>query len=157
MQEYDAKNGKAINNISVLMGMSDKDKKNTINRIKKAIENGTIDSDEELKVTAMRLAKYADKDFKYEKVKGQEYFKAISFPTVDRNNYKDISVIEKGAEVLNEVYHKTGTIEGVKADVYTVAQSIGRAQAAVKNRTGIVAGYNSSMFDEPIMNSMLLK
>lgn len=157
VQEYDAKTGKALNNINVLLGLSDKNKKETVEKIKKAIENGTLDSNEELKVTAMRLAKYADKDFKYEKVAGEDFFKAINFPSVDRNNYKDINVIERGANVLNEVYHKTGMVDGIKADVHKVVTSLNNIKISIANEKGILTGYNSTMFDEPIMNSMLLK
>ena len=63
---------------------------NTINKLKKeitrAIEDDTIDSNERLKVTAMRMAKYGDDAFRKEYDPTKGYYVVKSFPTQDKNN-----------------------------------------------------------------------
>ena len=56
------------------------------NQIAEAIRNNTIDQQEDLKVTAMRMAKYGSDTFKKEYDTTKGYYIVKSFPTEDIKN-----------------------------------------------------------------------
>lgn len=70
---------------TVMVGMSQKQGNKLYDEIITAIENGTIDTDERLQVTAKRMAMYGSDKFSMEKT-AEGYFKVKSLPTDDAFN-----------------------------------------------------------------------
>lgn len=157
MQEFDFATNKLSKKTTVLVGLDKAQGQKILEEIEQAIKDKTIDTNERLKVAAMRYAKYGDEDFAFEKLADKGYYVATNFPKVDRNNYKDINAIKKGIERLQEVAKDTETFDGIRADIRAIAVNANEVQQALKNNLGILAGYNDSAFDQPILNAMLLK
>ena len=153
---------KSIDKTDVLLGMDP----NTINKLKKeiarAIEDNTIDSNERLKVTAMRMAKYGDDAFRKEYDPTKGYYVVKSFPTQDKNNWKDIDVIEKGFKQFEEVWNDPRikaqeAIDGIRPDQKAIVTAIQETKESLNNNTGFLLGQNHLSHDMPIMNAELLK
>lgn len=85
MQEYDYATQK-ITKTNVLVGMTKEEGDKLYDRLITAINNGTIDNDEELKVTAQRMAKYGSPEFKKRFIEEKGYYEATSFPAREINN-----------------------------------------------------------------------
>ena len=157
MQEYNFKT-KEINKKTVLIGFDEDLGEDIYKEIEKAIKNETIDTNERLKVTAMRLAKYGDEDFSYKMLENKGYFVATNFPKTEKNNYKDLEAIRKGVDRLIDIGKKTGKDkDGVRLDIKAIASHLSDIQEQLFNNKAVLAGFNDSLFDQPILSSMLLK
>ena len=153
MQEYDFKT-KSINKNTVLLGFEKDRGGNIYKEIEKAIKNDTLDTNERLKVTAMRLAKYGDEDFQYKFLKDKGYYVATNFPKTEKNNYKDLEVIKRGIDRLIAI---GGDEETNKKSIQAITSHVATVQKLLDENKAVLAGYNDSLFDQPILNSMLLK
>lgn len=158
LQEANAATGEIVKT-NVVVGLSKEEGDKIYNEIKNAITMKTIDSDERLKVSASRYAKYGSRDFKMEKVAGAGYYKATSFPVEDLNNYKNLEDIKAGIDNLVKAgqYSRKHAINNVPADIHAVATKLNEMMVAANNKQGIVIGYNDSVFDQQVANSILGK
>ena len=160
MQKYKkGTNGKIVDQVdskSIFMGWDKETSNSVVPRIKEAIKNGTLDSNEELRVTAMRMASYAHDDFKYTKT-AEGYFTVTNFPKEIGNSYKDIDVIEKADKLLSKVYKETkvDADTGIKMDVLTMVKTMGQTMNEILENKTMLTGYNSTLFDEQVFNSVL--
>lgn len=85
MQEYNYIT-KETTKTNILVGMSKEEGNHVLEEIEQAIKNGTIDTNERLRVSAMRYAKYGDESFSMEKLADKGYYVATNFPKDDKNN-----------------------------------------------------------------------
>lgn len=147
-----------INKTTVMVGMTKQQGNKLYEEIVQAIENGTIDSDERLLVTAKRMAMYGNEKFSMEKT-AEGYFKVKSLPTEDIINWKDKDVIRKGID--NFIHAGTNTAvdpeTGLRADIKAVGEAVNRANQKLAGGKTSLVGFNDSKFDKPILESFLLK
>lgn len=158
MQQYDYAT-KSITKTNVLVGLEEAEGKKIFEEIKLAIENGTIESNERLRVSAMRYAKYGDKDFAMEFLQDKGYYTATNFPNVERHNWKDIDVIKKGIDRLVEAGTDPRLIgeDGLRNDKKAVMIAVNNANKLLAQGNTSLVGYNDSKFDKPILESIMMK
>lgn len=144
-----------VKKTNILVGLTKDEGRDIAERIEKAIINGTIDSDEELKVSAMRFAKYSEA--KARKVTGKGYYEITDFPTTDSNNYKNIEAIRKGIQLHVDAgtYSAENAVNGIRADHYAMATAMNNVMKKTNAGTAVLAGYNDSGHDQLIMNQVL--
>ena len=90
MHEYSA-DGSKSNKVDIVLGWKDnKETENLLNRIETAVKDGSIEYDEELRVTAHRLSLYGDKRTRAVKDEKLGYFKMENFIDSDEGDYRDL-------------------------------------------------------------------
>lgn len=149
MHEYNAKTGEAINKVDILMSWDKEEGKNKLKRVKKAIENGTIENDNELYVIAHRLSMYGDSDVRYHK-SDKGYFVIDNFVDGKKADVRDFKKIERGAALFDYVTDNTDDF----ADKKMFAKTISYANQTLKQGNSMMGGFNSSVFDDPIVTMM---
>lgn len=147
MHEYNAKTGEAINKVDVLMSWDKEEGKKKLERIKRAIEDGTIEDDNELAIMAARLSMYGDDEIRYHKT-DKGYFVIDNF--VEKGDIKNFEKIEKGAALFDYVTDNTDDF----ADKKIFMEAVANAKEKIKKGNAMMGGYNSSIFDDPIMSMM---
>lgn len=155
MQEYDYAT-KNISKVNVLVGMTEDEGREIFSEIETAIKNGSIDSNERLRVSAMRYAKYGDEAFSKAK-HSNGYWYATNFPTTDKDNWKDVDVIKRGIDHFVEAGRETDIIGGIRADQRAIATAINNANRNLASGNASLLGYNDLKHDKPILESMLMK
>lgn len=156
MQTYDYTT-KSLSKINVLVGLEEKEGQQILKEIKEAIHNGTIDTNERLRVSAMRYAKYGDNAFTMAR-HADGYFYATSFPTDEKNNWKDIEAIEEGINRFIKVGKETAVdSNGIRADKKAIISTINNANAILSSGNASLLGYNDLKHDQPILEAMMMK
>lgn len=125
-----------------------------IKRIKKAIEDGNISGNEELRVTASRLSLYGDNRTKI--IKNTDgSFRVGKFINTDEGDMTDLKRIIQGAQRLIDVGIKSDktAVNGVPIDIYNFMNAMSVSQKTVKNNLGMFIDQNGSIFDMPVINS----
>ena len=125
-----------------------------IKRIKKAIEDGNISGNEELRVTASRLSLYGDNRTKI--IKNTDgSFRVGKFIDTDEGDMTDLKRIIQGAQRLIDVGIKSDktAVNGVPIDIYNFMNAMSVSQKTVKNNLGMFIDQNGSIFDMPVINS----
>ena len=157
MQEYNYIT-KETTKTNILVGMSKEEGNHVLEEIEQAIKNGTIDTNERLRVSAMRYAKYGDESFSMEKLADKGYYVATNFPKDDKNNWKDIDAIKRGIDRLVEVGTHTDIDENnIRLDKKAIAQAINNANRSLASGNTTLVGYNDLKHDKSILESVLLK
>lgn len=153
MHQYDAISGDNLSKLDIVMGWDEKEAKETLERIEKAIADGSINKNEELRVTAHRLSLYGDKRTHIKQTK-EGYFTVDSFIDSDEGSAKDLKRIRAGAQELINVRKQTKVVDGVPLDVRMMMQSLADTNRTLAKGNSMILGYNDSLFDTPIMNSV---
>ena len=157
MQEYNYIT-KETTKTNILVGMTKEEGNHVLEEIEQAIKNGTIDTNERLRVSAMRYAKYGDEAFSMEKLKDKGYYVATNFPVDDKNNWKDIDAIRRGIERLIEVGENTDFDENnIRLDKKAIALAINNANKTLAAGNSTLVGYNDLKHDKSILEFILLK
>ena len=157
MQEYNYIT-KETTKTNILVGMTKEEGNHVLEEIEQAIKNGTIDTNERLRVSAMRYAKYGDEAFSMEKLKDKGYYVATNFPVDDKNNWKDIDAIRRGIERLIEVGENTDFDENnIRLDKKAIAKAINNANKTLAAGNSTLVGYNDLKHDKSILEFILLK
>lgn len=157
MQEYNYIT-KETTKTNILVGMTKEEGNYVLEEIEQAIKNGTIDTNERLRVSAMRYAKYGDEAFSMEKLKDKGYYVATNFPVDDKNNWKDIDAIRRGIERFIEVGENTDFDENnIRLDKKAIAKAINNANKTLAAGNSTLVGYNDLKHDKSILESVLLK
>lgn len=152
MHEYDAMgNG---NKVDIVLGWRDKKaNKELLTRIETAIKDGSIEYDEELRVTAHRLSLYGDKRTRVVKDTKTGYFKMENFIDSDEGDFRDLDRIKEGAKLFERIGRETDVDKyGVPADVRAMMESLSYVQDNLKPKHSMLIDYNGSLHDLPIMN-----
>lgn len=152
---------KSIDKTNVFLGMNPDMANKLKNQIAEAIRNNTIDQQEDLKVTAMRMAKYGSDTFKKEYDTTKGYYIVKSFPTEDIKNWKDINQINRGFQHFIEAYTDSRIleqekIEGIRPDQKAIVMAIKGLKESLDKNEGFLLGQNHLSHDTPIMNIELL-
>lgn len=154
MHQYDAKTGDNISKLDIVVGWDKKEATETLERIEKAIANGTIDKDKELSITAHRLSLYGDKRTNIE-MTDDGYFTVKSFIDSAEGSNKDIKRIRAGVQELINVRKNTiDDINGVPMDISLMMKSLANTNEALMQGNSMLIGYNHLLHDNPIMNQM---
>lgn len=153
MHEYSANNpNKKAIKTDIVIGLDEKEGEDLLTKIRNAINDGSINYNEELRVTAGRLSLYGDKRTRIE-MTDKGYFTVKSFIDSDEGSYKDLKRIETGINELVRVRRETKHYNGVPLDIYNMMKSLKDTNEALKGRA-MILGYNSSNFDSPIINAI---
>ncbi|MGL4877963.1 hypothetical protein [Paraclostridium dentum] len=163
MQEYNL-GTKALNKTTIAVGL-DKNGHETyekagqaiIDEISEAISKGTLQSNERLRVSAIRYSLYGDDAVTFSKVDGKGYYKFDNFIDADKHRMNDIEAIKKGVNKFVKIANETELIDGIRADHYHMATAMNKALEATRKDAGMLAGQNDNLFDWPIFNNQLLK
>ena len=153
MHEYSA-DGSKSNKVDIVLGWKDnKETENLLNRIETAVKDGSIEYDEELRVTAHRLSLYGDKRTRAVKDEKLGYFKMENFIDSDEGDYRDLKRIREGVEFFKRIGKETTVDEyGISADVRAMMSSLSNVQRNLKPGHNMLVDYNGSLHDLPIMN-----
>ena len=152
MHEYGV-DGSA-NKVDIVLGWRDKKANEELfTRIKSAIKDGSIEYDEELRVTAHRLSLYGDRRTRAELDKKTGYFKMANFIDSDEGDFRDLDRIEEGIKFFERIGKETyKDADGIPADVKAMMNSLSHVQSNLKKDYSMLIDYNGSLHDLPIMN-----
>lgn len=152
MHEYGV-DGSA-NKVDIILGWRDKKaNEELLSRIETAINDGSIEFDEELRVTAHRLSLYGDKRTRVAKDNKTGYFKMENFIDSDEGDFRDLDRIKEGAKLFERIGRETDVDKyGVPADVRAMMESLSHVQNNLKKDYSMLIDYNGSLHDLPIMN-----
>ena len=160
MQEYDYATQK-ITKTNVLVGMTKEEGDKLYDRLITAINNGTIDNDEELKVTAQRMAKYGSPEFKKRFIEEKGYYEATSFPAREINNWKDAKLLRRGVDHFIEAGTDprvlAKTVDGIRPDQRAIGEAFNYINVNLRKGDTLLTGFNDSKFDKPIADFVLTK
>ncbi len=159
MQEYDFATNKR-NKTTIMMGMTKNEKERLKKEIFQAIDDGSIDQNERLRVTAMRMAMYGEDSFKKSKT-SEGYWVVDNFPTYDIHDWKNKDKIERGlqrhVDIMDDMLKDKDPVTGLTADRLKFVQTINQTNKELKNRTAMLLGYNDSIFDKAVVESFIEK
>lgn len=153
MHEYNSVTGEAINQTDIVLGWKEKEANSLFKRIETAIKDGTIEHDDELRITAHRLSLYGDERTHVTKT-DKGYFKVSSFIDSEEGDYLDLKRIEAGKNLFVKVGKKTDLINGVPADVRAMIESTNHVNKNLKKDLSMLIDYNGTLHDLPILNSV---
>ena len=162
MQEVDLKTGGKIKNDTVLIGLTKEEGESLKKEIQQAIDNGTISTNEKLRISASRYSLYGDDSVMQSLVKTSEgYYKVGKFIDPDLAEYQNIDKIFAGINKLVDIgteMQKEASIHGgIRADHKAVGQSMSYAMGKINAEMSSLIGYNHMGHDIPIMQNQLLK
>ena len=149
-------------NYTALLGIDERTMNTYVQKIQRAMEDGTFRQDSDLGVTAARLARYGQSTISKE----NGIVKVTSFPgdDFDKNLNIDMDAIKRGANVLIDAYnysstHLETTTSGIQIDSATkmLIDNAKRIQDIFISGDGVIAGYNHTLYDIPFLNSRLQK
>lgn len=143
-----------VSKTDVFMGMSRKEAEDLKAKVFEAIDKGSLDQDGDLAVTAMRMSMYGNEKTTMQ-LTDNGYFKITNF--VDSNDARrtDKKLIAKGFDKHVEAYNKTKLVDGIKASEKVVMDKIAEINTDLSNKKAMVAGFNDTLFDAPIVNKHL--
>lgn len=143
-----------VNKTDVFLGMDKKQRKELQEKIFKAIDNGTLEADGDLAVTAMRMSMYGNTKTKIEK-NDKGFYEVVSFVDSESAQRTNKNLIKKGFDLHEKAYYDTDKIDGIKASEKAVLDKISEIQKDLTNKTGMLGGFNHTKFDDPITNKYL--
>lgn len=162
LQEFDF-TGKQINNHTMIVGL-DKDKgAKVIDDIKKAIEDGSIHTNEKLRISAMRYAAYGDKETTWEVDPVTGLRKLTNFASTDNVDITDINQIARGVNLFidaDDYYKQLGKEKGlgdIHYDKYYIAQSLNQMNHRLNNGMSSLIGQNHIGHDMPIIQNQMMQ
>ena len=167
MQSWDfvkgGKDGSRGMNENIVLGI-DKPKAgqtSLLDEVLQAISDGTIETNERLRVTANRLSLYGNDTTRmhYDKQKG--YYILDSFTDTDLAEPSNIEMIKKGwnrlIEVTDHMEREKHLNGGIRADHLAVAKSLNKVSEDLNKNIATLSGQNHLIFDMPIMQNQLYR
>ena len=149
-------------NKTALLGIDERTMNKYVDKIHRAMQDGTFRQDSDLGVIASRLARYGQSTVE----KKDGLVKVVSFPgdDFDKNLNTDLDAIKRGANVLIDAYNYSQsnlitTSSGIQIDAGTkmLIDNARNLQKIFMSGDGVVAGYNHIEYDIPFLNSRLQK
>ncbi|MEG1494750.1 MAG: hypothetical protein RR406_00400 [Bacilli bacterium] len=151
MQEMNLATNEILRNDTIAIGLTEDQGKKIIDDIEKAIKSGTLEKNENLRVSAMRYSLYGDDKVTYEKT-AEGYYKFTNFIDSKKHEMYNIEKIKAGVNKFVSMGNDTDYINGVRADHYYVGQSIKHMKdKVVDKQTAMLLGQNHLGHDNPIM------
>lgn len=143
----------------MLVGLTEKEGKQRLEEIRKAIKDGTILTNEKLRVSAMRYSMYGDKRTTAAIDEKTGLYKIMNFVDSDAAEVFNIDKIEKGINLFVNAgkYYEKNSIDGIRMDHYYMGNAMQDLMTKVKNNTASLAGQNHLGHDIPIMQNQLLQ
>lgn len=138
----------------IFLGMSREEADKLQAKIFKAIDNGSLDSDGDLAVTAMRMSMYGNEKTVIEK-NDKGYYEVKKFVSGDEARRTSKQLIKEGFDKHVEAYENTSNIKGLKASEKAVLDKIAEMQQDLLNKNAMLGGFNNTKFDDPITNKYL--
>ena len=159
LQEWDLTKGKRVKNHTMLVGLTEKEGKQRLKEIKQAIEDGTINTNEKLRVSAMRYSMYGDKRTTTVIDKDTGLYKIKNFVDSDAAEIFNIEKIEKGIQLHVDAgkYYEKNSINGIRKDHYYMGEAMQDLMKKIKEDKASLAGQNHLGHDIPIMQNQLLQ
>lgn len=159
LQEFDFK-GKRLNNHTMIVGL-DKNKADQLKKdIKAAIEDGSIHTNEKLRISAMRYAAYGNDGTTYGTDKTTGLKKVTNFVNSNAEDLTNVDKIFKGIDVFveaNEYYNDSkNMINGISLDKYHIGEALKRYNQRIKDSKSALIGQNHIGHDMPIIQSQLM-
>lgn len=166
MQKKNLRTGN-IDNISIATGIKKEELDKLVEEIDIAIKNNTLATNEKLRVSAIRLSLYGDDGVHFEKDK-KGYYRYTSFIDADKHEMYNIDKIKKGAKKISDIEKNTDYIDpftgkkvnanfknAIKADKFYIAKALNEAKELTEYNQAMILGQNHTVFDTPIVNSIL--
>lgn len=144
----------SVSKTDVFMGMSRKEANELQEKIFKAIDEGTLDRDGDLAVTAMRMSMYGNAKTDMQ-LTDQGYYKITNFVDSNEAEMTNKKMIAKGFDRHVEAYNKTKIIDGMRASEKAVLDKILEVNTDLSGNNAMIAGFNDTLFDAPIVNKYL--
>ena len=162
MQEIDLKTKNRLRNDTILIGITEKEGEALKKEIGQAIKDGTISTNERLRVSASRYSLYGDDTVKQTISKTAEgYYKVGEFIDPDLSEYQNIKKIfagiDKFVEIGKEMEREAHLHGGIRADHKAVGESIKYSMDKINSNKAALVGYNHIGHDIPIMQNQLLR
>lgn len=162
MQEVDLHTGAKIKNDTVLIGITKEEGEKLKKEYLHAIDNGTIATNEKLRITASRYSLYGDDVVTQSLVKTSEgYYKVGKFIDPDLAEYQNINKVFAGIDKLvaigTEMQNEAHLHGGIRADHRAVGESLSYTMGKINAEMSSLLGYNHLGHDIPIMQNQLLK
>ena len=162
MQEIDLKTKNRLRNDTILIGITEKEGEALKKEIGQAIKDGTISTNERLRVSASRYSLYGDDTVRQTISKTAEgYYKVGEFIDPDLSEYQNIKKIfagiDKFVEIGKEMEREAHLHGGIRADHKAVGESIKYSMDKINSNKAALVGYNHIGHDIPIMQNQLLR
>ncbi|MGL5506547.1 MAG: hypothetical protein ACRDB0_01450, partial [Paraclostridium sp.] len=138
----------------VFLGMDKRQRKDLQERIFKAIDNGTLEADGDLAVTAMRMSMYGHRNTNIVK-NNKGFWEVVSFTDGKDSLSTDKEAIKRGFDWHEKAYTNTEIVDGINIAEKTVLDKIAEMQQDLTNKTAMLGGFNHTKFDDPITNKYL--
>lgn len=159
LQEFDIVSGERIKNHTMIVGMTKDEGDKILKEIKEAIADGSINTNERLRVSAMRYSLYGDKNTSVKKDEVTKLLKIDKFANADNYEMMNIEKIEKGVNLFVEAgdYYSKNSINGVRMDHHYMGKALKDMNAKTQKNFSALIGQNHIGHDIPIMQNQLLK
>ena len=159
LQEFDFE-GTRINNHTMIVGLDRNKGEKVIEEIEAAIKDGSIHTNEKLRVSAMRYASYGNKDTTYDIDKKTGLMKVTNFAKSNAEDLTDIDKIAKGVNVFidaNDYYNKSqNMINGIPLDKYRIGEALKTTYERINNGKSSLIGQNHLGHDMPIIQNQMM-
>ena len=157
LQEFDF-NGNRIKNHTMIVGITEDEKRIRLDEIKAAIADGSIKTNEKLRISAMRYSAYGEKDTTYTIDKDTGLWKIDGFADADNIEMLNIDKIEKGLDLHVEAgkYYEKNAINGIRMDHYRMGTALKDLNYKLENNMSSLIGQNHIGHDIPIIQNQLL-
>jgi hypothetical protein len=157
MQQYNYGTGQTTKT-NIVLGLADNaDNRRVYEQILGYMEDenwAAIEKNEELFVTAKRVALYADAEMSM----GKNGYYEITKLGDAKDNWKNKAAFEKGWQKLRDAYDNTSvTSNGLRRSDEALFDAVFRMQSGLNNSTAMAVGQNFQIFDEPVVNTQLKK
>ena len=157
MQQYNYGTGQTTKTNIVLGLAGNADNQRVYEQILGYMEDenwAAIEKNEELFVTAKRVALYADAEMSM----GKNGYYEITKLGDAKDNWKNKATFEKGWQKLRDAYDNTSvTSNGLRRSDEALFEAVFKMQSGLNNSTAMAVGQNFQIFDEPVLNTQLKK
>ena len=157
MQQYNYGTGQTTKT-NIVLGLADNaDNQRVYEQILGYMEDenwAAIEKNDELFVTAKRVALYADAEMSM----GKNGYYEITKLGDAKDNWKNKAAFEKGWQKLRDAYDNTSvTSNGLRRSDEALFDAVFKMQSGLNNSTAMAVGQNFQIFDEPVLNTQLKK
>ena len=157
MQQYNYGTGQTTKTNIVLGLANNADNQRVYEQILSYMDDenwAAIEKNEELFVTAKRVALYADAEMSL----GKNGYYEITKLGDAKDNWKNKATFEKGWQKLRDAYDNTSvTSNGLRRSDEALFEAVYRMQLGLNTNTAMAVGQNFQIFDEPVLNTQLKK
>lgn len=143
----------------MLVGLTKEEGEKRFKEIEQAIADGSLKSNEKLRVSAMRYSMYGNNKTTKELDNVTGLYKIKNFVDSDEAEMFNIDKIKKGIQLHVDAgeYYKKNNINGIRRDHYYMGTAMNDLMSKINNNVASLAGQNHIGHDIPIMQNQMLQ